>query len=77
MPNWPQLLDEIVARKAQLPRHVGILRIPLIDGWEPGRVWGTWKVDPDLISPQGSLFGGHIAAVSDEMLGMVTGSILG
>jgi uncharacterized protein (TIGR00369 family) len=76
MPNWPKLLDEIVARKAQLPPHVGILRIPQIEGWESGRVWCTWKVDPDLISPQGSLFGGHIAAVADEMLGMATGSIL-
>lgn len=76
MPNWPRLLDEMVARTAELPPHVGILRIPLIEGWEPGRVWCTWKVDPELLSPEGSLFGGHLAAVSDEMLGMATGSIL-
>jgi uncharacterized protein (TIGR00369 family) len=76
MPKWKELLDRTVARKTTLPSHVTILRLPLIDGWEPGRVWCTWKVDPELIQPQGNLFGGYISAVADEMVGMATISVL-
>ncbi len=76
MANWNELLDRIVARKHVLPSHAEILRLPSIDGWEPGRVWCTWKVDPDFIQPHGSLFGGYISAVADEMIGMATISVL-
>ena len=76
MSSWTNLLDQMAARKSIVPPHVTILRIPLIDRWEPGRVWCRLKVDPDLIQPQGDLFGGYIAVVADEMLGMATASVL-
>ena len=76
MSHWTELLDQIVARKSKPPSHVAILKLPLIDGWEPGRVWCTWEIDPGLIQPQGNLFGGYISAVADEMLGMATASVL-
>ena len=76
MSHWKELLDGFVAREVSLPSHARILRIPLIDGWEPGHVWCLWKVDPELIQPQGSLFGGCISAVADEMLGLATASLL-
>jgi len=74
--RWTELLDRIVARRSEPPPHVGVLRIPLIDGWESGRVWSTWNVDAELVQPHGSLFGGYIAAVTDEMLGMATMTVL-
>jgi uncharacterized protein (TIGR00369 family) len=74
--QWTEFLDRLVARKTELPSHVRVLRIPLIDGWEPGRVWSAWEVDPELIQPHGDVFGGYIAAVADEMLGMATMSVL-
>lgn len=76
MSKRTELLDQFVARKAARPSHVTVLRLPVIDGWEPGHVWCTWKVDPELIQPQGSLFGGYISAAADEMLGMATLSLL-
>jgi uncharacterized protein (TIGR00369 family) len=76
MPDWEQTLDAMAAGDAVVPSHVKVLRLPSIDGWERGRVWCTWKVDPELIQPHGALFGGYISAVADEMLGLATGSIL-
>jgi len=76
MPDWHALLDHIVARKGPLPPHVEVLRLPAIDGWEPGRVWCDWPVDPDLIQPHGALFGGYISAVADEMVGLATLTVL-
>jgi uncharacterized protein (TIGR00369 family) len=76
MRDWKEILDGMAAGEAVVPSHVRILRLPRIDGWEPGRVWCTWKVDPELIQPHGALFGGYIAAVADEMVGLATGSVL-
>ncbi len=76
MPDWHALLDQIVARNAPRPPHAEVLRLPGIDGWEPGRVWCNWTVDPDLIQPQGALFGGYISALADEVLGMATLTVL-
>jgi uncharacterized protein (TIGR00369 family) len=77
MPDWKEILDGMAAGEALVPSHVKVLRLPRIDGWEPGRVWCVWKVDPELIQPHGALFGGYISAVADEMLGLATGSVLG
>ena len=71
-----RLLKGIVAGKIPKSPHATVMRIPRIDGWEPGRVWSTWEIDPDLISPQGTLFGGYISTVADEMTGMATLSVL-
>jgi len=71
-----RLLDGIVARKVPISKHAETMRIPRIDGWEPGRVWTTWEIDPDIVSPQGSIFGGYLSAVSDEMVGMATLSVI-
>lgn len=71
-----RLLNGIVARKVPISKHAETMRIPRIDGWEPGRVWTTWEIDPDIVSPQGTVFGGYLATVSDEMVGMATMSVL-
>jgi len=76
MPNWNEILDQMVARSGTLPRHVEALRLPAIDGWEPGRVWCHWTVDADFIQPKGVLFGGYLSALADEMLGLATVTVL-
>jgi uncharacterized protein (TIGR00369 family) len=72
MLNWQEVLDRIVARDAPKPPHVEIMRLPGIDGWEPGHVWCQWTVDEAFIQPQGAIFGGYIAAIADEILGLAT-----
>ena len=73
---WSELLDRIVRREAPVASHANVLRLPRIDGWEEGRVWCTWNVEADLIQPHGSLFGGYLSAVADEMVGMATMTVL-
>jgi uncharacterized protein (TIGR00369 family) len=43
------------------------LQLRLIDGYEPGRAWYDWEIDRRLLNSRGYLFGGHIAALADDM----------
>lgn len=76
MPDWKKMLDGIAAGRFTPPPHAQLYRIPTIDGWEPGRVWCDWIVDKALIQPQGRLFGGALAAIADEFLGVATLTVL-
>lgn len=75
--HWQDILNACVSRQNVTPPHVSTLRLPLIDGWEKNRVWCTFDVDPDLVQPQGALFGGYLSAVADELMGMATFTALG
>ena len=68
--DWPAILDSIVAGTNTPPPVVGALRLPGIEGWDRGRVWGEWKVDPDMLTLAGTLFGGYIAALADSYVGL-------
>ena len=68
--DWPAILDTIVAGTNTPPPVVGALRLPGIQGWDRGRVWGEWKVDPDMLTLAGTLFGGYIAALADSYVGL-------
>ena len=76
MSNGTDLLDSIVARHGVKPRFLDVMRIPAIDGWEPGRAWTEWEVPEDFVTPAGTLFGGYFAAVADSLLGVVMFSVL-
>lgn len=66
---WGTLLDQIIAGTVEKPPMVDVLRLPRPEGWDRGRVWGTWKVDPELFTAAGTLFGGYIAALADNFVG--------
>lgn len=68
--KWAQFLDGIVARTNTPPPVVSVMRLPWIDGWGRGRVWGEWKVDPDLMTLAATLFGGYLAALADNFVGL-------
>lgn len=72
------VLDQIVARDPNTPRppHVDSLRFQPIDGWEPGRVWGTWEVDKSFYHGMGAVFGGYIAAIADNYLSLAMWSTM-
>ena len=74
--DWTQLLDDIVARRNSPPPMVGALRLPGLEGWERGRVWGGWDVDPDMFHAGGAVFGGYIAALADSYVGLAMASAL-
>jgi uncharacterized protein (TIGR00369 family) len=74
--RWSDLLDSIVSRSATPPPVVTALRMPPIDGWERGRVWGEWKVDPDMLNAAGTVFGGYFSVLADGFLGLAMMSTL-
>lgn len=76
---WTKILDAIVARDvgaAQPPPFVFALRMPPIDGWQPGHVWGAWEVDRDMFHAAGAVFGGYLAAIADSVSGLAMLSVL-
>ncbi|HCO03892.1 MAG TPA: hypothetical protein DIT48_11130 [Actinobacteria bacterium] len=76
MSTYTDMLDAIVARTAEKPQFLDIMRIPPIEGWETGRVWAEWSVPEEFVTPAGTVFGGHFAAVADSLLGVVMFSVL-
>lgn len=77
MTQWTKLLDDIVAGTATPPPMVGALRLPPIEGWGPGHVWGSWKVDHEMFHAGGAVFGGYLAALADSVVGLAMASLLG
>jgi uncharacterized protein (TIGR00369 family) len=44
-----------------------LLQLPLVQGYEPGKAWYDWDTDRRLLNSRGFLFGGHIAALADDI----------
>ena len=62
--------DRLDAIKAggTLPPVVATLQLGGLDDWGDGWVRKTWTPKPDLLNSDGSLFGGYVAALADQML---------
>lgn len=63
--------DRLAALKAgsgEPPPIVRTLRLGLIDDWGDGWVRKSWSPHPDLATADGSLFGGYLAALADQVL---------
>jgi uncharacterized protein (TIGR00369 family) len=41
-------------------------QLPFLDGYEPGRVWYEYPIDPNFINASGVLHGGYICGLVDE-----------
>jgi len=75
--RWSEVLDAIVKGTGGRPPMVATLRLPLIDGWEPGRVWVDWNVDPETFNERKVVFGGYLATLIDSLGGLAFISTLG
>ena len=66
--RWSELLDGIVeGTTSSQPPMVTTLRLPLISGWEPGRAWVDWHVDPEMFNERGVVFGGYLSTLIDSL----------
>jgi uncharacterized protein (TIGR00369 family) len=66
--SWAtQRLDELVAGAAP-PPVVLTLQLGTLDAWGPGWAKKTWQAAPGLLNSDGSLFGGYVAALADQIL---------
>ncbi|MEM7413693.1 MAG: PaaI family thioesterase [Myxococcota bacterium] len=70
------VLDEVVAGRAPTTAYAEALRLPRIEGWERGRAWTHWDVDPAYLTPWGAVFGGFLAALVDELAGTAALTVL-
>jgi len=61
-------LDQVKRGDAMLPPVVQTLRLGGLDDWGEGWVRKTWTPAPELLNSDGSLFGGYIAALADQVL---------
>ncbi len=77
MAFWGERLDQVVAgTSGARPPCVETLNLPQLKAWLPGRTWTQWTVDPKMFHAGGAVFGGFLAALADQALGLVTMSVL-
>ncbi len=76
MSFWGDVLDTIVAGTGEPPPMVVALKLPTIQGWEPGSVWGEWRLNKEMYHAAGSVFGGYLAALADSFTGLAMFTVL-
>lgn len=69
-------LDGLVAGNVEPPAVTKTLQLGLLDAWAPGWVRKRWEPSPELLNGDGSLFGGYLAALADQMLAFAAMSVL-
>ena len=76
MSTWAtQRLDALIAGAA-LPAVVTKLELGTLDSWGEGWVRKQWSAKPDLMNVDGSMFGGYLAALADQMLAFAAMTVL-
>ena len=61
-------LDGLKSGDTNVPPVVTTLRLGTLDGWGPGWVRKTWEPAPEILNGDGSMFGGYLAALADQIL---------
>ena len=70
-------LDALVRRDAiTLPPVVETLRLGTLDAWGPGWARKRWAPKPEVMNIDGSMFGGYIAALADQILAFAAMTVL-
>jgi len=69
-------LEAICSEAGDLPPIVEQLRLGRLDAWGEGWVRKTWTPHPSLDTADGSLFGGYIAALADQVLAFATMTVI-
>jgi uncharacterized protein (TIGR00369 family) len=69
-------LDALKAGKAEPPPVVRTLQLGLLDDWSEGRAVKHWQPSEDVLNGDGSMFGGYIAALADQMLGFAAMTVV-
>lgn len=76
-PNrWTDYLNASLPGQGGEPTYARALSLPPLSGWEPGRVWLTWQLTPELLNPAGTLFGGFLAALADHAVALTVMTVL-
>ncbi|MDO8799266.1 PaaI family thioesterase [Phenylobacterium sp.] len=63
-----QRLDALKAGDMTVPPVVTTLKMGTLEDWGTGWVRKTWQPAPEVLNGDGSLFGGYLAALADQIL---------
>ena len=69
-------LEALKSGVASVPPIVETLKLGLLDDWGEGWVRKSWAPAPELKTGDGSLFGGYLAALADQVLSFVTMTVV-
>ena len=69
-------LDTLIAGTAEPPPVVASLRLGLLDAWGEGWARKRWEPHPEVLNGDGSMFGGHLAALADQMLAFAAMTVI-
>lgn len=69
-------LDALVRREADPPPVVTTLHLGLVDAWGGGWARKRWEPHPDVMNGDGSMFGGYLAALADQMLAFAAMTVI-
>lgn len=76
MTFWTDRLDLTVAGSVDAPPVVETLKMGLLDEWGPGWARKRWEPRPELMGAAGSLFGGYLAALADQILSFTAMTVM-
>jgi uncharacterized protein (TIGR00369 family) len=69
MSTWAtKRLDALISGEAVPPAVVAKLELGTLDEWATGWVRKRWTALPDVLNGDGTMFGGYLAALADQML---------
>ncbi len=75
MSFWQDLLNGYIDGSVPEPKPNIKLGMGTLDSWKPGYIAKTWSVDKELFHGR-ALFGGYIAALADQALGLAAMTVL-
>lgn len=69
-------LNALKAGTVEPPAIVARLGLGFLDDWGAGWVKKTWEPAPDIQNADGSMFGGYIAALADQVFAFAAMSVV-
>lgn len=69
-------LDALVRGAVAVPPVVTTLQLGTLDSWGPGWACKSWSPKPELMNGDGTMFGGYLAALADQILAFATMTVL-
>jgi len=75
--SWArERLDALKAGTVELMPVVKTLRLGALEDWGPGWVRKVWEPTAEVLQSDGTMFGGYLAALADQVLAFAVMSVL-
>lgn len=72
-----EMLENMKLGTHPVPPITQTLQLGLIDDWGDGWVQKTWMPTPELLQSDGTMFGGYISALFDQIFAFATMTVIG